>query len=255
MTSIVKYLTVLLFSFIYFLPTTAYSESLVGSSVESRVTLAFKVQDQAAQTLLPEGWKLLSLPKGPIAGANLLVAFIDKHLARDAEGKPLNPPASRTVAVVVYGVKKGVKGPRMFVATTYETPPVVDPYSNSVSANIARLASVDGVAGQPKMYRESWTVNPTTGGELSLELMYKSTKPGWKTSKAMPYSNKKPDFYRIYKYDQLAELVMSKAMKKEINGDISFKSSIPELSGMMDGSESLVGIVAIPVYVREVFLP
>ena len=59
-------------------PVTA--EIAVGSNIDSRVVLAYKVNDAAAQALLPEGWKLLTLPKGPLAGANLLVAFIDRHL-------------------------------------------------------------------------------------------------------------------------------------------------------------------------------
>ena len=71
----------------------------------------------------------------------------------------------------------------------------------------------------------------------------------------MPYSAVNPEFHRIYRYDQLADLSMSVALGRELNGDIAVKSSIPELSGMFDGSESLTGVLAIPVYVREVSLP
>jgi len=48
---------------------------------------------------------------------------------------------------------------------------------------------------------------------------------------------------------------MSKAMGKNLNGKISFKSNIPELSRMLDGTQSIVGILAIPIYKREISLP
>lgn len=254
MIKITKY-TLLLWFLAFLAPSLVNAETPVGSTVESRVVLAFKVNDQAAQGMLPDDWKLLTLPKGPLTGANLLLAFIDKHLALDADGKPLDPHSSRTVAVVNYGVKPGVKGVRMFVTRTYETPPVVNPYENSVPASIARSSSMDGPADGPKIYKEAWSLKPETGGEISLNLSYQSGKPGWKSSKATPYSNKKPDFYRIYKYEQLAELAMSNALGLKLNGEISFKSSIPELANMLDGSESLMGVLAIPMYVREVSLP
>ncbi|MCP4075890.1 MAG: hypothetical protein GY744_06885 [Gammaproteobacteria bacterium] len=250
-----KYIIILLISGLFFIPSIVNAETLVGTSVESRVALAFKVNDQAAQALLPDGWKLLTLPKGPFAGANMLTVFIDKHLYSDAEGKPLKPHASRTVGIVNYGIKKGVKGARLFLTLAYETPPVINPYSNSFSASITRNASMDGSENNGKNYTESWSVKPASGGELTLELSYQSIKPGWKSSKAMPFSNKKPDFYRIYTYEQLGELVMSKAMGKNLNGKISFKSNIPELSRMLDGTQSIVGILAIPIYKREISLP
>ncbi len=238
----------------FIFPLEAFSETKLGSSVESRVTLAFKVNDEAAQALLPDGWKLLTLPKGPFAGANLLTAFIDKHLSTNADGKPVNPHASRTVAIVNYAVKEGVKGARLFVTYTYETPPLVNPYGNSIAASITRKASLDS-GDEKRRYGETWRLAPESGGELTLELSYQSAKPNWISSKAKPYSNKNPEFYRIYDYQQLAELLKSTAMQKELSGDITFKTDIGQLRNLFDGTESLVGILAAPVYRRDIILP
>ena len=234
-----KLFVVLLSLFVYLAPFAASSETRIGSSVESRVTLAFKVNNEAAQALLPAGWKLLTLPKGPFAGANLITVFIDKHLYTDAEGKPLTPHASRTVGLVSYGVKEGVKGARLFLTHAYETKPVVDPYGNSHAASITRSAALQG-DDNGRQHSERWRITPDSGGEMALDLSYQSMKPNWVSSMAKPYSNKNPEFYRIYNYQQLAELLMSKAMQKELNGSVSLKMNIPELENLFDGSENLV---------------
>jgi len=105
------------------------------------------------------------------------------------------------------------------------------------------------------MHKEVWSVKPETGGEINLSLSYQFGKPGWKSSKTMPYSNVDPDFYRIYKYQQLADLAMSRAIGRELKGGVSFKSNVSELAGVFNGSESLVGILTIPVYKRVISLP
>ncbi len=235
--------------------TAAIAETQIGSSVESRVTLAFKVDDAAAQAWLPDGWTLASIPRGPLAGANVIVSLIDWHLARDAEGKPEDPHARRAVATVAYGVKGGVEGMRTFITRIYETPPVISPYSNSVSAQIMRSSSLTGSADGARINREVWAAQPEAGGEIRLELSHQAGIPSWSASETMPYSSAQPDFHRIYRYQQLVDLVMSKALGKELEGRVEFKSTVSELADMFDGTESLVGIITTPVYVTETFLP
>lgn len=245
-----------IFVFSHYQSTTAvFADTQIGSSVESRVTLAFKVDEAAAQEWLPEGWNLASIPRGPLAGANLIVSLIDWHLATDAEGKPENPHARRAVATVAYGVKEGVEGMRTFITRIYETPPVIGPYSNSVSAQIARSSSLEGPADSERVKKEVWVVKPKSGGEIRLGLSHQAGIPSWSASETMPYSSATPDFHRIYRYQQLAYLAMSTAIGKELNGEVEFRSSVPELAEMFNGTESLVGIITTPVYVRRTFLP
>ncbi len=241
--------------FAVFLSVPATAETAVGSNIDSRVVLAYKVNDSAAQAFLPEGWALLTLPKGPLAGANLLVAFIDRQLDLDPEGKPLDPFASRSVAILNYGTNPDVPGVRFFVTRVYETPPAANSYGNSLAASISRNSASKGPADGARQQEELWSVKPDTGGEISLALTYQSGKATWSKSEAMPYSSVIPGFHRIYRYQQLADLAMSAPMGKMLNGEVSFASSVPELSGVFDGNEALVGVLAIPVYVREVFLP
>lgn len=231
----------------------AQAETLVGSNIDSRVILAFKVPDDRAQAQLPEGWRLLTLPQGPLAGANQLVVFIDRHLQMDAEGKPATPHASRSVAIVAYGVNPDFEGPRTFVTRVYETPPVADSYGNGVAATISRRVSLEDERGT-REHEERWTVAPEAGGRMTMSIEYKSGQPGWSTSEMLPYSAAKAGFHRIYRYDQLADLAMSAALGIPLDGEISFSADLPDMPAF-DGSEELKAVIIVPVYVREVSLP
>ncbi len=233
----------------------AITETRVGSNIDSRVVLALKVTDAGAAAMLPDDWGLLTLPKGPLAGANLLLVFIDRHLALDPEGKPLLPHDGRSLAIVVYGVNPEVKGARLFVTRVYETPPVADSYGNGAAAAISREMALSGPVDGTRTHRETWTVAPETGGEIALELTYAAGRPGWSRNEALPYSAADPAFHRIYRYDQLADLAMSVALARALDGSVSLSSTVPELAGIFDGQETLLGVLAVPVYVREVFLP
>ncbi|SDZ32482.1 hypothetical protein SAMN05444004_110105 [Jannaschia faecimaris] len=233
----------------------AAAETNVGSNIDSRVVLAFKANDDAIEAMLPDGWRVITLPKGPLAGSNLLVAFIDRHLALDPENQPLEPYETRSVAILAHGVKPGEDGAHMFVLRVYETPPVASSYGNGVAASIGRVKTSVAPIGSARTHRETWRVDPETGGELSLILSYRSGRPSWSSAEARPYSAVDPDFHRIYRYDQLADLVMSVALERQLDGNIFVRSSIPELADIFDGNETLMAVLSIPFYVREVSLP
>lgn len=234
----------------------ASAETKVGSTVESRVMLGFKVNDAAAQAWLPEGWTLVTLPGGPVAGSNLLVSFIDKHLIADAEGAPNEEPANRAVSLLSFGRKDGVEGVRTFVTRVYENPPIENAYSNGGGAAISRDIQVTGDSRNRNTRIDTWTVVPRIGGEITLSLTHTIGNQIWTPDReARPYSAAQPDFFRIYRYHQMTEVVMNSAMGRALDGEIAFSSTVPELAPMFDGTQELTAILSIPVYVREVFLP
>jgi hypothetical protein len=235
--------------------TSTRAETFVGSNVDSRVILAFQVNEEAAQAWLPDGWIIASFPKGPLAGANLLVVLVDRHLSRDAEGKPTTPSSYRGVALVSPGSQEGPDETRAFVTRIYATPPGYDPYRNAISARIGRSANHEASDNAASVRTEKWTVNPVSGGEMAFSLTYKSGTPSWSEGQALPYSNIDPDFHRIYRYDQLVDLVMSVPAGKQLAGGSEFNTTIPEIAPMFDGNETLIGIISVPTYVRQVFLP
>jgi len=101
-----------------------------------------------------------------------------------------------------------------------------------------------------------WTIQPEVGGAHTLDLDYQVGGFLWSTGgESRPYSSEKPDFFRIYRYDQLAGLAMNAATGRELNGTVSFTAIDPDLAALFDGAEVLVSIVSIPTYVREISLP
>jgi len=236
--------------------TSGLAEIKVGTTVESRVLLGFKVNDGAVGAMLPEGWVAVTLPQGPVSGSNLILALIDRHVILDAEGDVKNPSSGPTVAFLVYGRKDGVDGVRGFVTRVYEEPPLVDSYGNSVAADIDRVAGLRYAGNGDRTQTEAWTIRPEGGGELRLDLDYKVGGLAWSTgNEARPFSSVNPDFFRIYRYDQLASLAMNSAMGRALDGTVSFSASDSDLGALFDGSEALVSIVTIPTYIREISLP
>jgi hypothetical protein len=234
----------------------AIAETKLWSTVESRIILGFKADDAAVQATMPEGWKAITLPKGPLAGVNLLVVFMDRHLILDPEGKPQDPSSNPIAAFMSYGVSKDVEGVRAYITRIYETSPVVDPYGNSVAAVITRDGQKTVDAGNSVERTEIWSVKPEGGGSIDFKLTYDSAGLNWVAGGvSRPYSSAMPEYSHIYRYDQAAELVMNNTSGYELSNEWEFSSSVPEFADMFNGSEELIAILNIPVYVRDVFEP
>ena len=232
------------------------AETRVGSTVESRVLVGFKVNDAAIDATLPEGWSSITLPQGPLGGSNLIVALIDRHLIVDANGTPQQPSSGPIVAFLAYARNRDIEGLRGFVTRVYEESPLVDPYRNSVAADIDRIAGYSDAGGGERSQSERWSVLTEAGDVLALELDFKVGGFRWATDgESRPYSASDPDFFRIYRYDQLAGLVMNAAMGQTVDGTFTVAAKGPDLSQLFDGSELLTAIVSIPTYVREISLP
>lgn len=233
-----------------------FAETMVGTTVESRILLGFKVGDTAIGDMLPEGWTSVTLGQGPVSGANLIVALIDRHLILDADGAPATPSSGPTVAFMAYARNSDIEGVRGFITHVYEEPPIVDPYGTSVSADITRVSGYTDAGNGDRVQTETWTIAPEAGGSVELTLDYKLGGLMWSTGgESRPYSAATPEFFRIYRYDQLAGLAMNAAMGRDLNGSVSFTASDPDLAKVFDGTESLVSIVSIPTYIREISLP
>jgi len=235
-------------------PVPTWAETFVGSNVDSRVTLAFKVSDAAAQAWLPEGWTLKPMAEeGALAGSNLLVIFIDRHVNLGPEGKPAEQNTFRALALVS-PARRGEET-RLFVTRVYITDDAVNPYKNSIRTAISRKAALEGAGNDAAKGREDWLVDDGAGGAIAFRMAYRGAPPRWSEREAMPYSSVEPDFHRIYRYQQVADLVHSGPAGVDRLDEYAFTTSIEELAPMFDGSEELVAIINIPWYSRRTFLP
>jgi hypothetical protein len=73
-----------------FILSASAQEKLVGTYGEARTSLAFKIADATAQSILPRGWLTSPFSAGPSKGANLVVTFMDWLVALDPDGRPTN---------------------------------------------------------------------------------------------------------------------------------------------------------------------
>lgn len=233
----------------------ARAETLVGSNVDSRVILAFKIGDEAAQGALPEGWAAAPFGGGALAGANFLAVFMDRHLNLDAEGEVHRDGLFRGVAFAVPAKAEGSDETVYFVTRVYLPDDGINPYKNTLRATVSREATLSGSGVAPGTGRESWTVEDGAGGKIVLSMAYRGAVPSLSEREAKIYSNVEPDFYRIYRYEQLVDLVRSGPAEIDRVDDYAFSVSIEELAPIFDGSEELVGILRLPWYSRRTFLP
>lgn len=231
----------------------AQSETFVGSNVDSRVLVGLSANSDGVQSLMPEGWASIPFPGGPLKGSNLLLALIDGVLEMDPEGKPLDP-ASRRAAVLV-GLGKKEDAVRMYVLRILTTVPERNPYGVATAADIARTKSLSGPANGARVSSDEWRVMPSEGEELVIALDYTTGKRGWTPGELFPYSAANPDFSRIYRYDQMVDLVVSSALGKPSSGEFSLTSNVSELGAIFDGSQEIIAVMDVPVYVRKVYLP
>ena len=69
----------------------------------------------------------------------------------------------------------------------------------------------------------------------------------------MLYSAVKPDFYRIYRYEQSADVVRGAGVDRVQK--VVIKAAGPKLAPLLDGSEQLLGVTSVPWYARQTYLP
>jgi hypothetical protein len=226
----------------------------VGSNVDVRTILAFKVVDAAVQKFLPDGWEPDVATAGPAKDVNLRVTFIDRIVNQDAEGKALDPV--RIAHLSVPAKKTGTETRGTVLSRVYITSAsaVPGPYGVSVhaSANMERKVRID--AGGTATVEESWEFRSQDGDSIQLQIQYAGGGPSPSTkAETKLYSAAKPEFYRIYRSEQSTDVVRSTAADRVQK--ILFKAGGPKLSPLFDGSEQLIGVTTNPWYTRQTFLP
>jgi len=232
----------------------ADNEKFVGSNVDARTLLAFKAPQAAVEKLLPAGWEINPPAAGPSKGFNLGVILIDQLMAQDPDGKPVDPVRG---GVLVAPVKKtGTESAGIMVLTGLMSPAGGVPGAYGVYA----LASPDvertvrSGANGISLVEESWQF---TSGDDRIGFQIQFARGSLSRSKAelKVFSAAKPDFYRIYRVEQAADVVRSTETGADLAKKISFKASGPRFAPLFDGTEQLVSVTSIPWYARQVYLP
>jgi len=233
----------------------AAGEKLVGTYGEERALLRFKVSDATVQKLLPEGWQVSPDTAGPSKDANLNVAFVDVFTAQSPDGKPEDP--YRVAAVVIPAKKKGTEATVPLVVTGFASIPsyVPGPYEAFALASATVDRHVHTDPGGTSNIEEAWEFKGDGGDLVQLQLQYVRGPLTRSKIETTPHSGIKPEFYRIYRIEQAADIVRSTPTGTDHAQKFLFKAAGGKLSQIFDGSEQLISITSLPFYSRQVFLP
>jgi hypothetical protein len=229
-------------------------DKLTSNDVETRLALTFTVAEASLQKLLPSGWILNPPISGAAKGYNLGFTLINQTMTQDPEGKPL--PA-RTYVVLVAPVKKSgteVAGVMVFGGFMGDNgaPGAYGVYVPAkVSLDRRQQTDVDGRT----IIDEHWEASAEDGS--SFEAHVEFSRGNLIRSKLEPiiYSSAKPGYYRVYKLEQVVDVVYSGPSNIGRATKISVKASGPILTSLFDGTEKLVSINSTPHYTRSIFVP
>lgn len=233
----------------------AYSgEKLSGSNVDVRTYMAFKVADAAVQTLVPAGWEISSPLAGPLKGFNVLVVLVDSVSSLNAEGKP--DALFQGGVLAIPAKKKGAEAAVTMVVYGIVVPQVAPgAYGVYVPGKAAIERKVTTDADGKSTADETWDFKTEDGNAIKAQIQYQRGKTTKSKVEAKAYSGAKPDFYRIYRVEQVTDIARSTATGVDRVSKVSFRASGPKLAPLFDGSEQLISVMSIPSYSRLIFLP
>lgn len=232
----------------------ANAESLVEQVVDTRLVLSFKTDPVELQKLVPGPWTITAAAAGPAKDANFSLIFYERMMQQDGAGASMGQPY-RFVVFVAGATPKEASAPATVVSRIYASDPraVPGPYKNSQSARVEHRITTDS-AEQMGTVEESWEVGAPQDHAISLTLKYERSARTRQKSEGKVYSSVDPGFYRIYRWDLLAEAVKSAALGVDRVKNQNFNANISDYARLFATAE-LVAITAQPMYVRNVWLP
>jgi hypothetical protein len=226
-------------------------EKLVGSGVDVRTILNFQVAPGLLHHMLPPGWEFDLPASGPSGDANLRVTFVDQLQASvpgaDAQEPiryvlfsiPMRKAGPATKATLLFtGLSTGGKGP-------YEV--------NAKATALVERKSVSSISGT-RTESASWKFRSGDGISASLDIEYLPGAVQREQAEAETYSAAKPDFHRIYRYDQCVDVITGPQRSARLK-EIDFRASGGVLSTLFDGNEQLISVTSVLWFARQVFLP
>jgi hypothetical protein len=230
-------------------------EQLYGTTLDERTVLAFKVSDNVVQKMLPDGWQIDAPAAGPSKGANLSVVLVDQILALDPEGKRVD--AVRGAALVVPAKKAGMEKSVAMVIGGLFSPASYSPgpYGNFASAKADVERKIHNGPSGAADIEETWKFATEAGDAVQVQLRYTRGEPLRAKVEGLVYSALRPDFYRIYRYEQATDVARSTPTGVDRVQQLAFTASGQRLSPFFDGSEQLVSVTSIPFYSRQIYLP
>jgi hypothetical protein len=223
--------------------------------VDTRLVLAFRVDSIELKKVIPGPWEITSTAAGPAKDANFNVIFYERMLQQDGAGASMGPPYRFVVFASVVKPHEASAGASV-VSRVYASDPkrVPGPYRNSLLSTVKHRSAIDASSGGPATAEETWEVRAQPDHNISLDLKYEVSTPSRQKSEGRVYSSVDTAFYRIYRWDLLAEIPKSASTGLDHVKSYRFGATIPEYASLFSSAQ-LVAIISQPMYVRNVWLP
>ena len=190
-------------------------EKLVGTNMDVRTILNFKVADAAVQKLSP-----------PVR--NLIF------------GIPVRKPGSESGGLMIFaGLSPAAGGP----------------YGASIKATNAVERKVRHEPGGNSIVDESWEYKADNGSSTTLQIQYVRGTAARDKGELRVYSQSKPEFFRIYRFEQGVDVARGAGTGPDRLQKVTFKAAGENLSPLFDGTEQLISVTSVPWYQREIYLP
>lgn len=231
----------------------AAAQTVTEWSTESRLALSFRVNEAAAQRLLPPGWTLAPSAAPANRGGNLTVSMIERQLVLDPQGKPLRTGTSRYVVLAIPA--RNAAGEANTIVVGGLSPEGAGAYGAYLTATVARVErTMSGQNEEAGLATEHWEFASASGERFDLRLSFRRATPVKSHAEARLRSATRPGFTRTYRIDQATDVLRSAASPDRIT-ELTFRASGPALASLFDGTEQLLSVTSIPWYVREVSVP
>jgi len=226
---------------------------------EMRTYLYLQIAPNAVQSFLPSGWTSAPVANGPAKDANFVVLFLDRKLGLTPDGKPLQAGTNRLLVVIVPSKNAKTGEVANMIVGGYSTDPLGSPGAYKVYG--PGTVSVDrterGAAGTlDAKVDENWVAKGQDGNELDLRVSFTRGVPALSSFDVHNYSAADPAFYRIYRGEQVVDVLRS------VNTGVNHVQTIElkakgsgKLAKALNGSEKIIAITALPFYKRLTFLP
>ena len=254
------------FQYVSFMIVSGDSENLKYSDgiAAARTMLAIEGNATALQRRLPSGWELMpyageDLRGTSLNGANMLVPFHEVYAVRSHDGKVVGQQQLSYVVFLSQARNNATGEVAHIHWFTYTEDPTAVPgkYMDAELANVTRSQNFTKERQGETQVRETFDA-VAEGGEIHLSLAYEQGgMVMWVTADEpnLPiYSAKDPSIVRVYKEDQVINVVRSVPMNVDRVSEISLNVR-GELEDVFDGTEHVIAVVIQRPYTREVYVP
>lgn len=228
-------------------------EKISAVDLSARTAMTFKVNEGMLQKLLPAGFEMNPPAVGPAKGANPAITLIDFLMVQDPDGKPLPPRTSVAMNIPSKKIATG-EAVGMVIGGFILEAGAPGPYFVSTPSKISVNRQTHNVDGKT-IIDETWDIKGNDGNALDVVVQFERGALTRAKAEAKLHSGAKPEFYRIYKFEQAIDVVRSSAMGVDRATKFTIKASGPKFAPLFDGTQQVISITSVPYYSRSIYVP